>query len=598
MASATATKTSDPLDPTLDAELTGEETGRSGRRARASVRHSARRLWRDVSRSRIALFIIIANATALGVLILGVILNDGIRRTLTERLTDVVYAEASLLKNVIEASLVIEDAEEEIVLEEDFRGPQIIRLMRRLALHELARPVAENEEAHAVRLRVRVFDAEGRMYAGADTELMADRILVEPLEPIRPERGGVSAWFGALLRGRDRSFDAEAALAEEVNQALNAEADRLIQARQPIDSRVRFDEDGREVVSVALPIQFVSGRVSGVVVVEAANFTAVTAQANRAILPFIFMAVGVTLVSSLALTVFIARPIRILAKAAERVRALGPSRARIPDLSARNDEIGELSSVLASMTDALSRRMEAIEDFAADVAHELKNPLTSLRSALETLPKARNDEQRERLVGLMHHDIKRIDRLITDISRASRMDAELAREVAGPLDLRAALASIIGIYENTAIDRGVSVALLDDTDDAPIFVTAVEDKLGHVFRNLIDNAITFSPDEGVVSVRLEGRYRGRGGAPCAAVVVDDDGPGVPPQNLEKIFSRFYTRRPDGTAFGSHSGLGLAIARQVVEAVDGQIWAENRTDPRDPSRVTGARFVVCLPLRWR
>jgi two-component system, OmpR family, sensor histidine kinase ChvG len=270
------------------------------------------------------------------------------------------------------------------------------------------------------------------------------------------------------------------------------------------------------------------------------------------------------------------------------------------------------------MTQALYNRLDAIESFAADVAHELKNPLTSLRSALETLPRVNAGHSRDRLIAVMQHDVRRLDRLISDISDASRLDAELARGEAGPVDIAALLRAVVAMAQDSPRGNGARIELAvpvrrGRNAGADYFVLGHDSRLAQVVTNLIDNACSFSEPGGVVRVALERsshRTESEGGEPCDRVVitVDDDGPGIPPHALERIFERFYTDRPN-QGFGQNSGLGLSISRQIVEAHGGRIWACNRPaqpasirvaaqeqDSRDePGRHgAGARFVVELP----
>jgi two-component system sensor histidine kinase ChvG len=242
------------------------------------------------------------------------------------------------------------------------------------------------------------------------------------------------------------------------------------------------------------------------------------------------------------------------------------------------------------MTAAQSARMDAIEHFAADVSHEIKNPLTSMRSAVETLELAPTPQAQARLLPILKHDVDRLDRLITDISNASRLDAELSRETPRTVDVGRLLAELAGLYQTTRRPGEVGVAFTGPS--TPLSVSGREGPLGQVFRNLIDNARSFSPEG--ATVRLSA---GRGGPHRLVFTVEDDGPGMPPENLESVFERFYTERPKGGpartghVASGHSGLGLSIARQIVEAHGGRIHAENRMDG---DRVLGARFVVELP----
>jgi two-component system sensor histidine kinase ChvG len=339
------------------------------------------------------------------------------------------------------------------------------------------------------------------------------------------------------------------------------------------------------VVSVSFPIRHVQA-VLGVLTVEAGDVDSIIARERAALIPFILLSIGVSLLCSALLTSLIALPVRRLARAADRVRLSRVRSISLPDLSRRTDELGDLTRALESMTNAQSERMGAIERFAADVAHEIRNPLTSLRSAVETLDLVSEPEAKARLNRVIRQDLQRMDRLVTDISNASRLDAELSREAPRPFDLGRLLEEIVQTYTASRREGEPEVSLAGAPGETP--VVGREGPAGQVFRNLIDNARSFSPPGGTVRLVLDRE------AGWAVVFVDDDGPGIPPENLETVFERFYTSRPKGTAFGGNSGLGLSIARQIVEAQGGTLAAENRTDPAGER--SGARFVVRLPLR--
>lgn len=353
---------------------------------------------------------------------------------------------------------------------------------------------------------------------------------------------------------------------------------------------VRVTTAGQMVVTVAVPIR--RGRtILGALqlTTPAGDIDAIVSAERLAILRVFAVAAAVIVLLSMLLAGTIAAPLRRLAAAADRVRRSVKAREEIPDFSDRTDEIGHLSRSLRDMTTSLYDRMAAIESFAADVAHELKNPLTSLRSAVETLPLARNDTSRARLMEIVQHDVKRLDRLITDISDASRLDAELARQDAEPVDVKALVAAVVSLQNDLADDRDQRVTL--DVSPAGahglVFVVSGHDsRLGQVVTNLVDNARSFSPDGAEVRVALSAR----GG--WVELVVDDDGPGIRAEKIERIFERFYTDRPESEGFGNNSGLGLAISRQIVEAHRGTIVAENRR-AADGS-IAGARFTVRLP----
>jgi two-component system sensor histidine kinase ChvG len=369
---------------------------------------------------------------------------------------------------------------------------------------------------------------------------------------------------------------------QEVSQALNGQN----------SSMVRIDDRGDVIVSVAVPVQrFRAVRGALMLSTQGADIDDMVEAERLAILKVFLVAAGVMVVLSILLAGTIAEPVRRLADAAESVRRRIRSRVEIPDFTRRRDEIGHLSGALRDMTDAMYSRIESIESFAADVAHELKNPLTSLRSAVETLPLARNDDSRGRLLSIIQHDVKRLDRLITDISDASRLDAELQRQEAVPIDLTKLLSTLVTVANEVKRDDGVSVRLRFEGVGARAFqVPGHDSRLGQVIDNLIENARSFSPQGGTVRVicrRLKN---------IVEIIVDDDGPGVQPDALDKVFERFYTDRPH-QGFGQNSGLGLSISKQIVEAHGGAIWVENRAGPPDVdgvSTVSGARFVVRLP----
>jgi two-component system sensor histidine kinase ChvG len=295
---------------------------------------------------------------------------------------------------------------------------------------------------------------------------------------------------------------------------------------------------------------------------------------------------------SMLLASTIANPLRRLSAAAVRVRRGVKNREEIPDFSDRQDEIGNLSIAVRDMTNALYARIEAIESFAADVSHELKNPLTSLRSAVETLPLAKSAESRERLMDVIQHDVRRLDRLITDISDASRLDAELAREDAGKVDLKHLISDLVSVSQEAGRHkRPMSI----DFKPAKLpqgvkgyYVTGHDLRLGQVITNLIENARSFVPEEGghiSISLAREGKF--------VIVTVDDNGPGIRSDSIDRIFERFYTDRPSSEAFGQNSGLGLSISRQIAEAHGGTLTAENIPGGK-PGDIKGARFVMTLP----
>lgn len=346
-------------------------------------------------------------------------------------------------------------------------------------------------------------------------------------------------------------------------------------------SAERVDYQNKLVLSVAVPVQRFRAIYGELLVsTEGGDIDDILRQQRFSLFEVFLVAFAVMMLSSLYLASTIAEPVRRLAAAADKVRSGTGGRNAIPGFPERNDEIGDLADSLKEMTAALYDRIGAIERFAADVAHELKNPLTSLASAIEMIARAPDHATRQKLMGLARTDVKRIDRLITDISDASRLDAELSRETRGKIDLSHLLKTIVEVYDVTDRGKNVTVTLKDELP-AGIIIMGRDERLGQVFRNLIDNAISFSPEGSsiVISARKHNAF--------ARVMVEDSGPGIPPENVESIFERFYTERP-GDPFGKNSGLGLSIARQITQNAGGRIWAENRIPH-------GARFVVELPI---
>lgn len=431
--------------------------------------------------------------------------------------------------------------------------------------------------------RVQLFDQFGTMIT--DSNILRDQVRIDPLPPIGEGvtfRAKLSRWLTKTAQlfkqinpfSRSKQLPRRTRL-EEVTTALLGET----------VAGERIDENEERVVSVSVPVQHVVA-VLGVVTVESNDVDEIIAAERQALIPFIVVAVLVTLASSLTLTLVIARPIRSLALAADRIRRGRVRRASIPDFSSRRDEIGDLSKSLESMTNALYDRLDAIESFAADVSHEIKNPLTSMRSAVETLPLAKNAAARKKLLKILNSDVSRLDRLISDISSSSRLDIDLARARAEPIDLPLFIIDIIDIYNNMKLEKPVRIqfepALL-----VPRILYGAEQPLARVLQNLIDNAITFSPINGLITIRLTKEDE------SAILEIEDQGTGILQENLETVFQRFYTDRPKGQKFGTHSGLGLSIVRQIVTAHKGTIHAKNVIDAQ--GKIAGARFVVQLPL---
>ena len=352
-----------------------------------------------------------------------------------------------------------------------------------------------------------------------------------------------------------------------------------------------FKKDGRIILTAAAPIQKIK-QVMGVVLLirDGSELEAAIDEVRIDVFRVFLGSLGITVILSIYLSGLIGQPLQKLAAAAEAIR-LGKSRqVEIPDLSNRKDEIGELSSALRDMTQALWDRMDSIERFAADVAHEIKNPLTSLRSAVETAARVEDDKSRKKLMDIIQHDVQRLDRLISDISNASRLDAELSRVELEPVDLSALLHQLTDAYSKPlkrAQGENDSNIFLSLPEGSAISVMGNKDRLSQVIGNLISNAMSFSPEDGMVTVRVTPKEK------TVLIEVEDEGKGVPENNLDRIFERFYTERPNHEDYGSHSGLGLSISKQIINAHNGRIWAENIKDPDNKENIAGARFSIIL-----
>ncbi|PWC74578.1 stimulus-sensing domain-containing protein [Azospirillum sp. TSH64] len=472
---------------------------------------------------------------------------------------------------------------------------------------ELARPMIRRL-AEATSTRTRLFDIDGNMLSDSRVLVGSQgRIEIREL-PTPPSGDPVSRAINDLytrLIDVVPSREGLPVYREKPGQP-NPDVERAL-AGEAAATVWRVDGAGGDpelLLTVAVPVQRYREVLGAVLLTRGGGEID---RAIRSVRFDILRVFGVALLVTIALSFYlagtIARPIRRLAQAADRLRTSHGRHAEIPDLTRRGDEIGELSGVLREMTDALWTRMDAIERFAADVAHEIKNPLTSLRSAVETAERVSDPRHRDRLMAIIADDVQRLDRLISDISNASRLDAELSRAEPEPVDIGLLLTMLAELRQTVAatMDERVAAGDGDGGDggarpprlvlDLPagerLVVPGLEGRLTQVFQNLIDNALSFSPPGG--TVRLTARRSGR----SVKVVVSDQGPGIPDGKEEAIFDRFYTERPAGEKFGTHSGLGLSIAKQIVSAHNGSVFAKNRHV--SDGTIEGADFVVTLPL---
>jgi two-component system sensor histidine kinase ChvG len=535
------------------------------------LRRGRRRLKRALRISPLTLRILLLNTIAPGILVLGLAYLGTYQRGLIDNQFESLTTQARIFAGALGESAVTGKDETNFELEPD---------QTRVLLRRLIEPT---------KARARLFGTNGEL-------IIDSRVLMAPggavqIVPLPPPESP-----SPLGRAFTLAFDWFVTnvpylgkLARYHEQAVEHAADypEAMKALAGLTARALYDNGGRgTILSVAVPVQHYK-RVVGALVVsqDSTEIDNAMRSVRYDILQAFAVALLVTTLLSLYLGSTIVHPIRRLAQAAER---FGPGQGRsedIPDFTARGDEIGDLSGSLREMTELLSQRMDAIERFAADVAHEIKNPLSSLRSAVETASVVKDPERQRKLMAIILEDVGRLDRLISDISSASRIDAELARAEAEPIDLAALLAALVDLYGGETEPGGPRFAFTGANEALP--VRGLEGRLAQVFRNLIENAMSFSPAGGTISlaVRRTGDW--------AAASVEDQGPGLPEGKLEAVFERFYTERPPGEKFGVHSGLGLSISKQIIEAHGGTIQAENRHDER--GLIQGASFTVRLPL---
>jgi two-component system sensor histidine kinase ChvG len=518
-------------------------------------RRSSRFKW--LPGSRLGRLIVALNLLSLAILVAGALVLNELRRGLVNARIDSLTTQAELMASIINQAATVGEP-----------VPQMdAGYANEIVLQLLANPALQ---------RARLFDARGEMVA--DSQILVDRVESRAL-PAARARGEEGAIKLPMLQRKSSATvarEARAQLMQEVAKAMRG-------ARV---SGLRTRTDGGRAVSVSVPIQHVQA-VLGVLTLEASDVDAIIARERAALIPFILIAVAVTLSSSFLLNTIVAQPVMRLARASDRVRLSRARAISLPDLAKRDDEVGDLTRSLEDMTHALSERMDAIESFAADVAHEIRNPLTSMRSAVETLDLVKDPNARERLFGILKNDVARLDRLVTDISNASRLDAELSRDQPKLIDLGRLIQDVVSLYQATARPGDVGVKFESAPSLESVRVMGREGPLSQILRNLVDNARSFSPPGDTVTVALSATRD------HAVASVSDNGPGIPPENLETVFERFYTSRPKGAAFGGNSGLGLSIARQIAEAHNGALKAENRTDAQ--GRVLGARFTLVLPV---
>lgn len=547
-------------DSYVDSEL------RAGRERRGFI---------SLNRSPLARKIITFNLLAMIVLVAGVLYLNPFRDSLVLQREVGIVAETQLIADVFEAQL----------------APDAQVDLRQGIGVDVARTIDGIELPPG--MQIYVFDASGTQISTTVGQVRPEPEMVQGQQLDR--RSTIitdllnSVWEGisSLLAAKEASlpgFNADDLALQLGTAALSGQTQ--IQTGR--------DESGEAIFAVATPIRH-NARIVGIVAATSAagQIDRLVRAEREQVLQMFVIAIIVSIGLSLVLASTIANPLSDLAAAAElgrdrNARKMSPNRVRIPDLTARPDEIGRLSGAMRGMVAALYERLESNEQFAADVAHEIKNPLASLRSAVGTLRLAKREDQRDKLLDVIDHDVRRLDRLVSDISNASRLDSELVKEEEESFNLLKMLSNITEYLGQDGKTRGVD--FITDLPSEPIVIQGLEARLAQVFVNLITNAISFCEDGDAVRVWARKREN------RVLVVVEDTGPGIPDQALTKIFKRFYSERPPGQ-FGNHSGLGLAISKQIVEAHGGVIWAENirPTDADITSEPLGARFVVGLPV---
>ncbi|WP_158596127.1 sensor histidine kinase [Oleomonas cavernae] len=512
--------------------------------------------------------ILAVNVVALGVLVGGILYLDQFRSSLVTQRTEALLTQGELMAGALGLAA--------------SSGPEAVDLdvePARALLRRLTDPIDT---------RARLFSNDGRLVADTNDLRLDAQVRRIDLPP--PDAGpGLVEFLYDLVEPllpttRRRTLYVEYPLQQardypEATAALAGSAGAI----------ERVTIDGTPHISVAIPVTRFRKVLGALVLsVEARDIDQAIRAERLAILEVFGVALLITILLSFFLARTIAQPVHRLAEAAEQVKAGRGRRVKIPDFGRRQDEIGDLSVALEAMTSALYARIDAIEAFAADVAHELKNPLSSIRSATEAWARTKDPQAKQRLAEIIEIDVRRLDKLISEISDASRLDAEMARDERRPVAVDKLLSGLIDTYRDLERPGWPALVLTIAPEAEGLEVRGSPERLGRVFRNLLDNAISFSGTDGTAQVvvalkRQDDRL---------LVTIDDDGPGIPDEALTRIFDRFYTERPNEQV-GSHSGLGLAIARQIVEAHDGTIRAENR-GPADADR-RGARFILDLPV---
>lgn len=536
------------------------------------------RRWRHSKRlSPITRRILAVNALALGILVAGLLYLGEYRDNLIRSEVDALAIEAEMFAAALGEGAVTG------------QSPVTQNIIRETANRIVVRMVETTDT------RARLFALSGELVADSRRLRHAGREV--EIQQLPPPNQTPDFWE-QFFETYDDLIDG---VLGEDNREPYQESPRQFAQHYPevvsaLDGRsrnaIRKSRDRGLLFTVAVPVQRYKQVVGALLVSKtSAEVDSALLEIRLDILRLFAISLAITTLLSIYLAGTIARPIRMLALAADRVRGSLNRRNRLPDFSHRDDEIGDLAMALTEMTDALWARMDAIERFAADVSHEIKNPLTSLRSAVETAGRLKDADQQRRLMAIIQDDVERLDRLITDISNASRLDSELSKAEIEELHIGDMLRTIASMHNETRKSDEPEIEL-HASNAGKLVVSGMGDRLMQVFRNLIGNAITFSPSDGTIEIDIH-RDPGSIVGDAVCVMVTDQGPGIPPGREDTIFERFYSERPEGEKFGTHSGLGLSISRQIIEAHGGTLSAENQID--STGKITGARFSALIPV---
>lgn len=546
-------------------------TEQAKRRKKTTVAKKKRRRQRAFS--PITLRILAVNLLALGILVAGLLYVGEYRRNLIAAEISALETQAEMFAVALAEGATQLDNSAGQQLAADISGQMLRRLVE------------------ATQTRARLFHRRGVLIADSQA-LGRARQAVQVMELPPPD--AEPSFIENLLDFYDRL--AKKLIGHETMPPFRdipaPQADdypEVVTALRGVNTdEVRAYQQDSMMMSVAVPVQRYKQVLGALMLTKPSHdIDQALFDVRLDILKVFGVAIAITVLLSVYLSGTIGRPIRKLAAAADQVRRDHSRQSKIPEFPGRDDEIGDLSIALREMTEALWLRMDAIECFAADVAHEIKNPLTSLRSAVETAARVKDPEQQRKLMSIIQDDVGRLDRLISDISDASRLDAELSRAEKAPVNIGAMLSTLVDVYKATGDETSPRLHL-ELSRNTGLTVPGLEGRLVQVFRNLITNAITFSPPNGLIQITVS---RGRR---LVRIHIDDEGPGIPAGKEKAIFERFYTERAEGEKFGTHSGLGLSISKQIAEAHDGSLKAVNRLD--SSGRVIGARFTVLLPAK--